>query len=432
VKKRNSTFCGGSPTWTNACVGNNGSPSYVEYAKGFSKAANLIIDQVLASRDHNYSVDDMVYPVCFNMRHSVELRLKGAIEELRIIANWKKIKLEFDLFGSHDIGNIWSFFKAKSEKIDIRYKANNDKIEPIILDIAAVDASGQTFRYPIDNESQRHLSDVGLINFNVLKAKFATLEKELDNLLLLTEHLIDEYSLKTFTKNLSRQQLFFLAEELPKYSSWKDGCFEKTKQALRKKYALSNNELTKAINLIKSNYELMFKIECRLPLKGLDEYHLLWFLDFWMALNPEILNHKRKLGLFEIDTDSIFESWQRDDEIKRKLWSNLDGYLTAESLAGLNALFYFAPDKRFSETYILRYETELLESEALIKDGVGGVWDSFMHIADKTNFFENLVMSLFFLNYDALAEELIDIYGVSDAFSWLDKARSRELFMLTE
>ena len=254
----------------------------------------------------------------------------------------------------------------------------------------------------------------------MLKAKFATLEKELDNLLLLTEHLIDEYSLKTFTKNLSRQQLFFLAEELPKYSSWKDGCFEKTKQALRKKYALSNNELTKAINLIKSNYELMFKIECRLPLKGLDEYHLLWFLDFWMALNPEILNHKRKLGLFEIDTDSIFESWQRDDEIKRKLWSNLDGYLTAESLAGLNALFYFAPDKRFSETYILRYETELLESEALIKDGVGGVWDSFMHIADKTNFFENLVMSLFFLNYDALAEELIDIYGVSDAFSWLD------------
>ncbi|WP_342247873.1 hypothetical protein [Pseudomonas sp. OTU2001] len=73
---KNSTFCSSEPTWANACVGNNGSPGYFEYSKGFSTAANLLIDQVL-SRKMDLEIDDLVYPVCFNMRHSVELRGGG-------------------------------------------------------------------------------------------------------------------------------------------------------------------------------------------------------------------------------------------------------------------------------------------------------------------------------------------------------------------
>lgn len=110
MKITNSTFRGGWPARANACVGNNGSPSYVEYAKGFSKAANLIIDRALDDENVHFHVDDMVYPACFNMRHSVELRLKGAIEDLEVIAKWKGRRIEFDLVGSHDIGNIWAFF----------------------------------------------------------------------------------------------------------------------------------------------------------------------------------------------------------------------------------------------------------------------------------------------------------------------------------
>ena len=103
MKKINPTFCGGEPAWANACVGDNGSPDYVEYSKGFSQAANLLIEQVLQNRGQNPLVDHMVYPVCFNMRHSVELRLKGAIEEIGKIAKFKNIIISFDLSGSHDI-----------------------------------------------------------------------------------------------------------------------------------------------------------------------------------------------------------------------------------------------------------------------------------------------------------------------------------------
>lgn len=215
MRKNNATFCGGEPTWANACVGDNGSPSYVEYAMGFSKAANLIIDQVLKTRDIDLSVDEMVYPVCFNMRHSIELRLKGAIEALEAIGKMIGVEVEFNYSGSHDLGNIWAFFKGTSENIDMRYKNVNDQIEPTILDVAEIDATGQTFRYPFDIDSQRHLTEVQIINFAVLKAKFNALEKGLDSLLRLTEYLTEEYSLNTFTKKLSRCQLFSLANDLP-------------------------------------------------------------------------------------------------------------------------------------------------------------------------------------------------------------------------
>lgn len=432
MKGKNSTFRGGNPTWANACVGNNGSPSYVEYALGFSKAANLLIDQVLSSRDIAYNVDDFVYPVCFNMRHSVELRLKGAISELEKIAKIKNVNLSFDLNASHDIGNIWSFFKRESEGIDDRYNGINANIEPTILDIAEVDPTGQTFRYPTDSESEKHLTDVALINFMILKDKFSKLQEKLDRLLSLNDYLIEEYSLNTFTSKLSRQQLFRLSEDLPELHSWKNECFRQTKLELREKYNLSSNDLTRAINVIKSNYELMYNVGSRLPLQGLDEYNLIWFLDFWLEINPEIKTRDEGSGFSNTDINSIMESLGKEQTVKNKFWRELNGQLTPEVLAGLKALFYFARDKRFSETYIHTYRRELKEAEFYSREGIDGIKESFMHLADKANFFDNLVISLYFLHYGEIAEELIKIYGVHEAFHWLDKAKSRSMFGLPE
>ncbi|HHC7310620.1 TPA: hypothetical protein ACN30N_003509 [Vibrio campbellii] len=434
MRKNNATFCGGEPTWANACVGDNGSPSYVEYAMGFSKAANLIIDQVLKTRDIDLSVDEMVYPVCFNMRHSIELRLKGAIEALETIGKMISVEVEFNYSGSHDLGNIWAFFKGTSENIDMRYKNVNDQIEPTILDVAEIDATGQTFRYAFDIDSQRHLTEVQIINFVVLKAKFNALEQGLDSLLRLTEYLTEEYSLNTFTKKLSRCQLFSLANDLPPRAVWMNESFRETKLTLRDKYSLGSRDLSCAINIIQSNYELAYRIDAPLPLKGLDENDLLWFLDFWMELHPQILNRRTELDLSDTNPDinSILESIYRDNELKQNFWERVDGHLTPEKLAGLNALFYFGYDKKFSETYVTIYARELIDAQAAFNCRNADVWENFMHIADKTNYFDNLVMSLFALLYDELAEFLVEAYGVTEAFEWLDRARSREMFCLPE
>jgi hypothetical protein len=84
VSGLNNTFCGAKPTWANACVGNNGNPNYWTYTKGFPQAANLMIKAVLLDRGRQLSVDEYIYPVCFNMRHSVELGIGNSSDTLKI------------------------------------------------------------------------------------------------------------------------------------------------------------------------------------------------------------------------------------------------------------------------------------------------------------------------------------------------------------
>ncbi|MGV2836945.1 hypothetical protein, partial [Pseudomonas shirazensis] len=285
---KNSTFCGADPGWANACVGNNGSPGYYDYAKGFSKAANVLIDQVIAGRGNDLSVDDFVYPVCFNMRHSVELRLKGAIEELAHVSTAKGQALKFDLVGSHDIGNIWNFFKRESEALDKRYTEINDKIDSTISDIAEVDATGQVFRYPESNDNQKHLTDVASINFCRLKIKFAELEKGLDLLHSLNVCLREEYFQGTFTLSFSRPMLYGLALELPAIATWSNPEFGAVKRSLMDKYDVGSRELSRAIDKIKAHYYLSSLIGAPLPLKGLVREQLLEFFDYWVPENPDI------------------------------------------------------------------------------------------------------------------------------------------------
>ena len=71
----NKYFKGGEPTWANACVGENGNPSYTEYYKGYSKAANVLLDAVISDKGVRLWLDDFIYPICFNFRHSIEFIL---------------------------------------------------------------------------------------------------------------------------------------------------------------------------------------------------------------------------------------------------------------------------------------------------------------------------------------------------------------------
>lgn len=55
-------------------------------------------------------VDQQIYPICFNMRHAVELSLKYQILMLESIRSESSIG-QFDSAGSHDVGNIWEYCK---------------------------------------------------------------------------------------------------------------------------------------------------------------------------------------------------------------------------------------------------------------------------------------------------------------------------------
>src|SRR5690606_10728330 len=137
-----------------------------------------------------------------------------------------------------------------------------------INDIAEIDATGQTFRYPIDTESRKHLVNVSVINFLVLKRSFTELEATLDELHRLNNYLLEEYSWGSFTKKLSRRDLFEIATLLPHRTTWTDKSFDTTRDTIKEKFGIGSKELSDAIEKIKSHFELAPEIGVELPLLG--------------------------------------------------------------------------------------------------------------------------------------------------------------------
>lgn len=420
----NQTFTGSDPTWANACVGENGSPNYIQYSKGYSKAANLLLNNVLNTRGQE--VDLYIYPICFNMRHSIELRIKGAIQEITELSKIRKIKLpSFDLTSSHDIDNIWKYFKENSRILDIRFKTVNEKLDTTIVNIAEIDSTGQTFRYPFNNENKKHLVDQKIINCVVLKIKFNELEKNLDDLIYLTDSLIDEYKLGTFTSKLSRAQIFNFVKVLPLYHEWSKNSFKEVKEDLKFKYDLSNNDFSKIVNHIKNNYELSYKIGLKKNLAFLSDSDILEVCNIWVIyFEPkfrELYNHKNLVS--EDNPSDQIEDWTKSSELHKKGMDLLKNNLLVDYVSDLQSLYYLSIDKhQYSENYMIRFKN--FQNEAKYKN----LSDSLDHLLSKSTFLEELLKSLFFLNQIDLAEQIIKIYDLETIFDFIPQARLGRFF----
>jgi hypothetical protein len=421
---KNQTFIGGEPTWANACVGDNGQPNYIEYSKGYSKAANLVLNYVLNSKGEQ--IDHLIYPICFNMRHSIELRLKGAIEEITELSKIKGINLPFfDLVGSHDIGNIWKYFKENSKTLDIRFKIVHEKLDATIVDIAEIDPTGQTFRYPFNNENKKHLVNQKIINCEILRFKFNELEKNLDDLILLTNLLIDEYKLGTFTTKFSRVQIFQFVKDLPPYSQWCQSSFIKIKMKLKTDYNLSNNDFSKIIDQIKNNYELSYKIAIKKDLAYLSDLEILEICDIWVTyFEPKFRELYNQTDLTSEDNSSeSIEEWIKNAELHKKGMSLLENKISVDYVADLQALYYLSIDQhQYSENYIFQFK--YFQDEAKYKI----LSDSLDHLLSKSTFLAELLKSLFFLNQRDLAEQIIQIYDLETIFDFIPQARIGKFF----
>lgn len=420
----NKTFKCGNPFWANACVGNNGIVSYITYAEGFSKAANTLLKYVLNNNgDH---VDSYIYPICFNMRHSIELRLKGAVEKLLKLSTIKSNNLpEFNLISSHDIGNIWNYYKVESERLDTRFVSVNALMEPTILDIAQIDPTGQTFRYPYNIDKKKHLIKQSTINCLTLYEKFSELELFFNNLYDLTLSLIEEYKLNTFTAKLSRSQLFKLAQDLPKYNQWSTSLM---KEPLKQKYSLSSNDLTKALNIIKENYETCGLIRKNKDLKTLTDDLLKEICESWVSFYPKLQQSNNIQGHLNYnninDIKKRFEKYAEHSKLKNSLYLIFKDKLTKESIADLISLFNIAAHNiKYSEEYIQHYE---LYKKTLTDHN--HIRDSFYKIFSTKKFLEYIVIGLFFLYKTDLAEEIIKKYDLEESVTKIPDARNRELF----
>lgn len=431
--RENKTFRGGDPFWANACVGNNGTPDYYDYAKGFSEGANLLIKGALSNNGCTYPVDTFIYPICFNMRHSVELRLKGAVVTLNKIANLREPLPLFNLESSHDIGKIWAYIKAESTKIDERLEFFLQFLDNYILDLAEIDPTGQTFRYPFDNEKTKHLTEIPTINVGILYRRFGLLERYLDSLENYLHQLELEYGLGTYTKKLSRQQLLQIANEIPAYHDWGLVEFKSFKDAIKKQYGFGSKDFSEAVKKIKTLYlSNPTKLEPQ-PLKHLTLDTLTKFIKYWIEINsaPQPTKEKKietiNLGNTRAMQNAFQEGMERQKKID-EIIPDLETSLSTDQLADLNAL-YESGDGDYPEHYPFHVDYYCSEFKSGSYSFPGGKKEALNRLLKKSDAPNRILRCLYLIGQRDLAEDMILEHNFESVFDWIEAARTHTLFI---
>lgn len=370
----NATFRGAEPSWANACVGNNGSPGYREYAEGFSDAANMLLAHVLDNEERS-NVDILVYPICFNIRHAVELRLKHAIIKIKHLYEVKKINKVFDLVTIHDINKLWEIIINSCAELDRRFIIATEKIAEYVNDIGQIDPTGQNFRYPYSNDDVKHLTNESIINLFVIRKRFSKLSEYLSHFIDLIDCIITEYKQGLFTSKLSREDLFQITKIIPTYENWGSKEFTLAKKQITEKYNLSSNDFNRALKAIKNHREFSYLIKNKNQKIEISKETILNFFKYWIKINPQpnisqegqaIINNKNNDDdIFDFDFPSknhaaLLKRIEFDEKIFDEYWMLHGCNLTNLDVAYL-ATFYSNSDFDYSERFFktLNYELKI-------------------------------------------------------------------------
>jgi hypothetical protein len=155
----------------NACVGDNGGPyDLFDYARGYLDATELLLKAVGKTGSVN---DLLVYPICQNFRHGVELFIKYLISDLtKLTRSQAKFRI------GHSLEGNWSTAMNLIQKTKLDVTSDDIKlITRVVTNIMEVDPNGNIFRYPESIKGDQHLKEWALVNLAVVYEKFSSLSQ---------------------------------------------------------------------------------------------------------------------------------------------------------------------------------------------------------------------------------------------------------------
>lgn len=377
------TFCASDERhlderWLNARVGQNGLQDIITYAEGFRKAPLVLLEHLIRSHD-NYNVDFFIYPIVFCARHSLELYLKDCISKIEKLKS-NETSSHNDTRTTHNIGEIWSEVKQVGIAADRRYIDIFYRMESYVKDFSEIDPTGQAFRYPQDIYKTLHLKNIPLINLLRFKRRFEELTKILDELDRLNRDLVEEYSLKTFTSELSCHDLKAIAKRLPPKERWGDQDFDEIKQQIRTDYNLSSNQLSKALKLIKAHRTFASEIGIEIPLKHANENAFILFLQQVEKLERQSEELNQRFGKHGIISYSEVDRglYVEQAELLRYCITSCKTSLSKEEIADILAIYELG---KSHNSYCEFYEGLLDEQFSEMQD----IDEHLHHYFDKTN-----------------------------------------------
>jgi hypothetical protein len=249
----------------NACVGNNGHVGKRGYGAGFAEGAKLLLAE-LVKDGTEATVDTLIYPICFSARHSIELFMKEQIERMGRLRSTVPVAATAT---THDLSNLWEEFARVAVATDRRFAEFVPRLADYIGDFAEIDPTGQTFRYPDDNESKRHLVATSIINVVLFKKRFEELAALIEDFEILSDLVREEYRCGTYTDKLSRADLSDIARTMPQRNNWDSEAFTKAKAEIVHKYGLSSREFCKALDIIQKHCQFSSYLGVEIPIPGL-------------------------------------------------------------------------------------------------------------------------------------------------------------------
>lgn len=377
-------FCGSEPSQFNACVGNNGNPSYSEYAEGFAEAAIHLIDTAIDRLD----LDTLIYPICFNMRHAVELKLKQLVLMLGYVR--RDITLtEFEHVSTHDISKIWICLESRANQVDKRVVPYLDTLKAIIVEFADVDPTGQTFRYPFNKSNKKHLTEVSVINVFNLKKVFEKTQAALQCIYYFIENLSDEYRTGTYTRASSRYQIEQIAKKLPQHYEWANNIqhCDSVKESILREFDIGSNEFGRIKKIVENHYDFAAHIGKEILLKRSTK-------NDWI----NVFQISKKLR--EVDAEFMEEmlaAIQATDSCVE--------LISPEALLDIFSVYDLGRSGRFSEDYESIFNSEI--SMAKIYANSKTEFSEFSrYFITKTNLIERSVRGLTILKQKTILQEL--------------------------
>lgn len=317
-----------------ACVGENGGTTDEDIRNGFKRTVELLAESLKDGRE----VEDLlVYPIVYNARHSIELSLKIVIKMLWEIEEKKGIKYSDEIIAerkkkihTHNIEELYKM-ACENKNIDRRIPAYFENIEDMIR-FYYFDEEGDAFKYELNKENQPHMikNKISHISIVLLETEFKEVMEKFDELIYFLRNCMDEYSLGTFTKNLSRTDIWDISKRLPDYEEWKTEEFREIKEEIKQEYRLGSKEFSEAVNLIKQNRLFSANIGCEKIFGTITEEELKEYAS--LVIKYYFEKNKSKEG--NVTERHKLDGVQQNAEILKK-------YLSNSSIETLNTLLCF-------------------------------------------------------------------------------------------
>lgn len=138
------------------------------YSEGYKEAGKKLWECCINNRFYS---NTLIYPLIFNYRQFLELRLKELI-----IMGYKYLDSEEDFAYEHNLKKLWNTYRNKIlPEIENIEKNILDNVERIISQFNSVDPQSTSFRYPFSRGSKKRKSlnrdTIDLDNFKQIMDK---------------------------------------------------------------------------------------------------------------------------------------------------------------------------------------------------------------------------------------------------------------------